>query len=234
MTEPRQERTGTDERGAGGEEPQRITSTEALKALAHPIRFALLNELHARGAARAADLAEALDQPANSLSFHLRQLARYGFIVEAPERARDRRDRWWKPASEHGYSYNPKELGSTPAGRAVVDQSLRMAQQRYEAVLRRFFGLASQTEEAPEGTDVANFDIPLRLTLEEKQQLGRELDEVFDRWHRHGLERTDAGDVAGRHGYLSIGVTVPWSSAEETAARSDPARSDPARSDPGH
>jgi DNA-binding transcriptional ArsR family regulator len=50
--------------------------------------------------ARAADLAEALSEPANTISFHLRVLARAGIIEEAPELARDRRDRVWKQSVE--------------------------------------------------------------------------------------------------------------------------------------
>ncbi|HET7303354.1 MAG TPA: helix-turn-helix domain-containing protein [Segeticoccus sp.] len=205
---------------AEGDGPQPITSTEALRALAHPLRFALLNELHARGAARAADLAEALEQPANSLSFHLRQLARYGFIVEAPERARDRRDRWWKPASEHGHSFSPEELGRTPAGRAVVDQSLRMQRERYDAALRRFFELVADPVAVPEGVEVTNVDVPLRLTLDEQRQLSRELLTLLDGWVKHGRDRTEAGDTEGRHPYLAMGFVVPWTSADETGARS--------------
>ena len=45
---------------------------------------------------RAADIGEALGIPANQASFHLRQLAKYGVIVAAPEAARDKRDRVWR------------------------------------------------------------------------------------------------------------------------------------------
>ena len=31
-------------------------------------------------------------------SYHLRQLGRYGFVVEDPELARDGRERWWRAA----------------------------------------------------------------------------------------------------------------------------------------
>jgi Predicted transcriptional regulator len=70
-------------------------SIAMLKALSHPVRQQLMRAMTARGFARAADLAADLGLPANQISFHLRSLADAGLIEEAPERARDRRDRVW-------------------------------------------------------------------------------------------------------------------------------------------
>lgn len=64
--------------------PTRITDPEAVLMLANPLRMRLLSELSRRGSARVTDLARHFDQPANTVSFHLRQLARFGFIEQAP------------------------------------------------------------------------------------------------------------------------------------------------------
>lgn len=82
-------------RPAAGGEPAPTASIAMLKALAHPVRQRLLRALAARGFARAADLAADLELPANQISFHLRALADAELIEEAPDRARDRRDRVW-------------------------------------------------------------------------------------------------------------------------------------------
>lgn len=76
----------------------RSATVEMLKAYTHPLRRRIAQAIAAREYARAADLAADLDVPANSVSFHLRVLADAGLIEEAPERARDRRDRVWKAA----------------------------------------------------------------------------------------------------------------------------------------
>jgi hypothetical protein len=55
----------------------------------------ILTELDAAGSLRAADLAARLDIPANQASFHLRQLAKYGFVELAPGGS-DRRARPWR------------------------------------------------------------------------------------------------------------------------------------------
>lgn len=67
-----------------------------LKALAHPVRRRIISVMADDSHARATDLAQTLDLPVNQVSFHLRSLAKAGFIQEAPEHARDRRDRVWR------------------------------------------------------------------------------------------------------------------------------------------
>ncbi len=71
-------------------------TTAMLKAYSHPLRRRLLRELARLGPSRAADLAEAIGKPANQISFHLRVLADVGWVEDAPELARDRRDRVWR------------------------------------------------------------------------------------------------------------------------------------------
>lgn len=73
----------------------RHADTAMLKAYAHPLRRRIAKALVGRDYARAADIAADLGIPANSVSFHLRVLADAGLIEEAPEHARDKRDRVW-------------------------------------------------------------------------------------------------------------------------------------------
>ncbi|WP_217178915.1 helix-turn-helix domain-containing protein [Streptomyces sp. AC495_CC817] len=75
--------------------PTQQMTTAMLKAMAHPLRRRILAVFPRREFVRAADLAEELGEPANKISFHLRVLADAGLLVEAPEHARDRRDRVW-------------------------------------------------------------------------------------------------------------------------------------------
>ncbi len=93
---------------------------EQLKALAHPMRQRLLFELVARDHARAADLAQATGEPANSVSFHLRTLARAGLIVEAPDLARDRRDRVWRSVADD-FTVDPQTAGFDEHVGALLD-----------------------------------------------------------------------------------------------------------------
>src|SRR5689334_702432 len=92
-----------------------------LRAIAHPARNRILSELWASGSLRAADVARILDIPANQASFHLRQLAKYGLVTEAPEEARDKRDRVWKLASDDGISFRSQDMLSRPGGEAAME-----------------------------------------------------------------------------------------------------------------
>src|SRR5690606_4524738 len=54
-----------------------------LRALAHPVRLRIYEELAVSGPATATELAERLGESPANCSWHLRQLAQYGFIEEA-------------------------------------------------------------------------------------------------------------------------------------------------------
>ncbi|EFL15417.1 helix-turn-helix domain-containing protein [Streptomyces sp. C] len=71
----------------------------SLRGLAHPLRMRLLSALRKDGPATASQLAAALGESSGATSYHLRQLAAYGFIVEAPEHGKGR-ERWWKSAHD--------------------------------------------------------------------------------------------------------------------------------------
>jgi predicted ArsR family transcriptional regulator len=77
-----------------------ITPTAAgLRALSHPTRLKMLMLLRLEGPATATGLAGKLQLNTGATSYHLRQLAEHGFIVEDAERG-DARDRWWRSAHQ--------------------------------------------------------------------------------------------------------------------------------------
>lgn len=69
---------------------------KALRALAHPVRMRLLDELGKRERITATEAAEILNTTPANCSFHLRQLARYGMVE--PDEASDNREHPWKLA----------------------------------------------------------------------------------------------------------------------------------------
>ncbi|WP_371603765.1 helix-turn-helix domain-containing protein [Streptomyces sp. NBC_01220] len=73
----------------------RISDPKAIRALAHPLRLDLLELLTAAGPATAAHCGRVLEVSQASCSFHLRQLAKYGFVEDAGP-GRDRRERAWQ------------------------------------------------------------------------------------------------------------------------------------------
>jgi DNA-binding transcriptional ArsR family regulator len=89
--------TGPAEHGVGTpENPLKITDPRALRALAHPARIAILQHLALDGPATATECAEVAGLSPSACSYHLRALARFGFVEEEPASAADGRHRPWR------------------------------------------------------------------------------------------------------------------------------------------
>ena len=54
-----------------------------MRAMAHPVRLALMEALNDAGTLTATEAAERVGESPSNCSFHLRQLAKYGFVEEA-------------------------------------------------------------------------------------------------------------------------------------------------------
>ena len=176
-----------------------------LRALTHPLRAALLYELHARGSANATVLARAVDAPVNSVSFHLRQLARFGLIEEDADRSADARQRWWKPASRDGIRVSRESLTSAPDGQSAIEVFQRNAVAVWTRVVNRFFSRHDDTEQVWRSNDV-----PLLLTHEEAGELGDELATVLGRWLARSQEQAQQPDgQSERQTYLAMTMLLP-------------------------
>ena len=74
-------------------EPREITDAKTMRALAHPVRLALLEALADAPSLTATEAGEQVGESPANASFHLRQLAKYGFAEEA-EGGTGRRRPW--------------------------------------------------------------------------------------------------------------------------------------------
>ena len=112
MSEPQPADTETN--AAPATQPsQEITDPKAMRALAHPVRLAILDAMRNEGELTATRAAELLDQSPGNTSWHLQMLAKYGFIVEA-EGAKGR-SRPWKIAP------GPNKFNATEAVPGSLD-----------------------------------------------------------------------------------------------------------------
>ncbi len=62
---------------------RKIVDPKAIRAMAHPLRWQILDLLRSRGALTATEVSEEVGESPANCSFHLRTLAKYGFIEEA-------------------------------------------------------------------------------------------------------------------------------------------------------
>jgi DNA-binding transcriptional ArsR family regulator len=195
---------------------QPVHDPRVLRAIAHPARNRILTELSASGPLRAADIARSLDMPANQASFHLRQLAKYGLVEEAPDAARDRRDRVWRMVNERGVTVDLREMEEAPGGKAAVSVFRRASVVWAHGVVERAFDTIRE-----EGVFRSVSDHALKLTKDEAAELARELDDVIAGW----AARTRGRDEE-RRTYLVFQVIQPYPDDAEPRRPAD--RPDPA------
>jgi predicted ArsR family transcriptional regulator len=157
-----------------------------LRGIAHPVRNRILEELSAAGPMRAADVAAALDMAANLASFHLRQLAKYGLVEEAPELARDGRDRVWRLINEAGWTVNLEDLAKQEGGKAAVAVFRKQwTADAHEAVER--------AARAGRGKDVtvSVSSSALRLNKQQAKELSQALSDLVEEWRVRGQKQQE-------------------------------------------
>src|SRR5262245_22052722 len=99
---------------------RKLKDARELRALAHPLRMALLELLYVEGPLTATECGERLDQIPANCSFHLRQLAKHGFIEEA-EGGVGRQRPWRFTSLGHEWSDTPdRSAPERAAARSVV------------------------------------------------------------------------------------------------------------------
>lgn len=159
--------------------PAPTPGPERIRALAHPVRLRLLDHLARVGEATATECAAALEQTVANCSFHLRTLARYGFIEPAPARGRE------KPWRSTGHY----DLRPDVADDVQVRASDELALIRLDletARLREYYASAGADDVPWRGSAGMTSDVAW-LTPAESRALVEELAAVAHRY----AERTD-------------------------------------------
>lgn len=171
-------------------EQRKISDPDVLKGLAHPMRQRLYRLLLQLGPAPVSVLAEKVDTEPGLVSYHLRELGRRGFIGQAPELARDRRETWWRVVDESNswsstdfVTPEAKAVYAAVNGQMVADQFERLT--AYE-----------RTREAwsADWADAAvNTNSYLRLTPAELAELMAEMHALIRRYDKRGKPGDDDG-----------------------------------------
>lgn len=154
---------------------QRITDPERIRALAHPVRLELLDFLGDVEAATATECAEHIGESVASCSFHLRQLAKYGFIDRAESRGREKP---WRVVPG-GYDLRPSEElpGSTTAVAEVAALHLAREAERVQRYLQQ---LPRETSEWANAATVTSSSF--WATAQETAQLSEDLRALTQRF----------------------------------------------------
>lgn len=169
---------------------RQITDSRVLAAMAHPLRRRLMDALKVHGPSTASALADHTDQSVANASHHLRTLAASGLIEEAPELARDRRERWWRLVSA-GLRWQTDDFTGDPSASAVAQAAQSLGLDHDAGLVRAWFA-AGEEERARWGGAAFSTDKWLRLTPAELDELSREVIALFDSWA--GREVPDDGE----------------------------------------
>lgn len=168
-------------RGAARRE---IRDPRVLRAMAHPFRLQLLDLMVRRGTLTSAEAAEVTGENTGTCSFHLRQLAKYGFVEPAP--GRDGRERRWQRV-EGGEripdSQDPAlARAMAEAGRVILDRVYLEAvdwMERHRTLPRRWQRGAVLDEEL------------LYLTSDELSALSRDVVALLAQYRRRTTRPSD-------------------------------------------
>ncbi len=162
----------------------------SLKALAHPLRVALLHALTTHGAQTATALGQRLGESSGSTSYHLRQLERAGFVREVEGRG-TARERWWERAVGEVDVWTP-ELAAMQEGRAAAAAVLGAWSDEGTRLLRDFID-HGEDDFGPEVNDAARIaTLHGHLAVDELRALTRDVEALIA--ERLATSRTHDGD----------------------------------------
>jgi DNA-binding transcriptional ArsR family regulator len=159
-----------------------------MRALAHPVRIELLRVL--REPRTATECAEALGESPQSCSYHLRTLAKYGFVERAP--AANGKERPWRKVKT---GLNWSASTDPEASRALSSTFLARDMRRLHEYL------ADPDEDWPEPM---YSQMNLRVTYDEAAELGSRIFDLLEPYFPPN--RPDAPEGAREISLVSFGV----------------------------
>lgn len=188
--------------------PVKLTDPKMMRALAHPARIAIWLHIGLRGSVTATECAEVAGLSPSACSYHLRTLARYGFIEEDRASAADGRERPWRARL---LAFTLEDGPDTPAagrvaGRLLVENMREAAEETRARYLNR-------KSEYPADWQAASGELfsVAHVTAEELNELRAKVLDVMRPYVR--LEEAERSP-----GALPVGVMLdmfPWFGPEE-------------------
>ncbi|GAB3803850.1 ArsR/SmtB family transcription factor [Micromonospora zhanjiangensis] len=150
-----------------------------VRILAHPLRMRVVGALRVRGPLTATALAELLDTNTGATSYHLRQLAEAGLVVEDPDLGTGRQ-RFWRAAHDVT-SWEASDFDDDPDSRAAIewieDDQVRHLVQHAER------WSATRHEWSPRWRDAFGMgDVFLTIPAARLQELKAEVWRIFERY----------------------------------------------------
>ena len=158
--------------------PRETLDLDALRLLAHPLRQRIELELR-QGPVTATTLSRKLGESTGLTSYHLRELAKHGFVEEVPELAHGR-ERWWRFVRKDRRF--PRRSKQSPQMRAVVDE---MNARDFAADFAQFAQAQIDADAGGPWADAFPFSRgSIQVTLEELEEFFEEYIALLRRYQR--------------------------------------------------
>jgi len=172
---------------------KRVTDLAGLRALGHPLRLRLLGLLRIHGPATATSLGRTVGAAPNAVSYHLRQLAKAGFIEPAPQAAGDRREHAWQ-ASHDMTSWEAADFGDSAESHVALDALRRRVFDVYDQAIDRY--LRTESELPEPWREAAGFgDLAFPATPADLQAVRDEVAAVVERYRQRAAGLADQPDT---------------------------------------
>lgn len=149
-------------------ELREVSDARTLRALTHPVRIAIIEVLTLEGPKTATEVGELIGESPTTCSFHLRQLAKYGFVEEAG--GGKGRARPWKISSV-GMQVTARGDAESEYAANALEQLFRQRQlDRYQHWLEARSSYPKRWRQAAQTSEFV-----LYLTIDELEQLNEEM-----------------------------------------------------------
>lgn len=175
-------------------DPRRISDVGALKALAHPLRLRLYYALAIRGSATATRLAEQVGESTALVSYHLRALAKHGYVELDPQpRGEDGRERWWRPATT-GVVWSPSDFPDGPAEAAATTDAQRQLDAHRAAYRQEWLDSQHEWSRGWRAAAISTDTPLLRMRPAELEEFGVQYAALVRHWHERLGSAVDDSD----------------------------------------
>jgi DNA-binding transcriptional ArsR family regulator len=162
----------------------RISDPRVMRALAHPARIEIVEYLNNTGAVvTATECAALVGLSPSATSYHLRELAKYGLVEQAPSRGDGRERVWRSTGTGLRIEGDPEQPEAREAERALVDVYLTRDYNRIRAWAAEQAGESGPWRQA--STLVST---RLLLTVEEMAALNQQVQALLEPYRLRGRQ----------------------------------------------
>ncbi|GAA4418864.1 helix-turn-helix domain-containing protein [Actinokineospora soli] len=180
---------------------RKITDPQRLKALAHPLRWKLIDVLTINDTATATQCAAAVGESVASCSYHLNMLAKYGFVEQAE--GGQGREKPWRLLDRHqSYDDEGMDVDGARAAEAATEALLEHEFDRARQYLRGHDREPEPWRRMAGLTGLLSF-----LTADEATELRADVNALFDRYRdRAEAQKRPSGSRPVRFQLISFAI----------------------------